>query len=83
MKQTAISQCAGTIQASAVLVWRRGEIGNLEPGATVISARCGWHFAAMLWIHIAVLMGRRGLFQDDNAIRAAIGYKADKMVGCA
>lgn len=39
MKQTAISQCAGTIQASAVLVWRRGEIGNLEPGATVISAR--------------------------------------------
>lgn len=36
---------------------------------------CGWHFAAMLWIHIAVLMGRSGLFQDDNAIRAAIGYK--------
>lgn len=29
----------------------------------------------MLWIHIAVLMGRSGLFQDDNAIRAAIGYK--------
>lgn len=39
MNQTAISQCAGTVQASAVLVWRRGKIGNLDPGATVISAR--------------------------------------------